>query len=222
MRIRLDVELGIGAAAEPQAPRDVLKTHARFPPVLGWKARAGIAHSDAESAVRLEARFEPQQPAARLGRDAVLDGVFDQWLNRENRNRNRERLRFNVDFNTQLFAQAETLDFQVRFHDVQLFLERQERLPGFEEIAENVRQIQNGFPCALGLARNDAVQRVQRIEQEMGMDLRLQRAQFGLRNQAAHLGFAVLLHLLDHLPCRASQRLQILAQIAPSAGAAPE
>ena len=54
------------------------------------------------------------------------------------------------------------------------------------------------------------------------MNLRLQRPQFGLRDQAAHFRFAILLDLFDNLRGRAAQRLQIFTQIAASTGAASQ
>ena len=58
-------------------------------------------------------------------------------------------------------------------------------LLGFEEIAEDIGEVEDRFARALGFAGNDAVQRVQCVEEKMRMDLRLKRAQLGLGHQSA-------------------------------------
>ncbi len=72
------------------------------------------------------------------------------------------------------------------------------------------------------VARDDSVERVERIEQEVRIDLRLQRAQFGLRDQAAHFGGAKSFHLFDDHGGEPAERCQVFAQVAAPAVAAAQ
>ena len=111
-----------------------------------------------------------------------------------------------IDFDAQFVSQPQVFHIQIRLDDMQLFLQRQKRFAGLQKVAQDVGQVQNGVAGALSLARNDAVKRVQRVKQEVRMNLRLQGAQLGLRDQAAHFGFAKLFDLFDDQGCGAAQR----------------
>src|SRR5712691_7694311 len=52
-----------------------------------------------------------------------------------------------------------------------------------QEIAVHIREIQHQPPRFTVIPRDGSIQRVERIEQEVGIDLGLQRPQLGLRNQ---------------------------------------
>ena len=86
----------------------------------------------------------------------------------------------------QLFSQAQFFDCEVSLDDMQLLLQRQKRFSRLQEIAQDVGEVQNGVARAFRFARNDAVESVEGVKQEVRMNLRLQRAQLRLRNQAAH------------------------------------
>src|SRR5580698_4928306 len=105
---------------------------------------------------------------------------------------------------------------------MELLLQREKGLSGFQEIAENVGEVQNRVARALRFARNNAIEGVQRIEQKMRMNLRLQSAQLRLRNQAPHFGFAKLLNLLYGQGCRATEGDKIFVQIPPPTGPTAE
>src|ERR1051325_4027495 len=66
-----------------------------------------------------------------------------------------------------------------------------------------------------GLPRNGSIERVEGIEQEMRVDLRLQRAELGLGSQALDLARAESLNLFPDNSPEPRQFLQVLAQIAP-------
>src|SRR5580658_597900 len=106
----------------------------------------------------------------------MLHGILNQRLDRKNRDGNLQSFRIDLNLDAQLLAEAKTLDFEIGLHDAQFLFERQKGSLGFQEVAKNVRQVQHGVPRAARRARNNSVQRVQGVEQEMRVDLRLQRA----------------------------------------------
>jgi len=65
-----------------------------------------------------------------------------------------------------------------------------------QEVAEDVGQIEHDAARRGGSARDSSVESVEHVEEEVGVDLRLQRAQLGLADQAVHLLAAQGLHAL--------------------------
>src|ERR1017187_4954980 len=85
--------------------------------------------------------------------------------------------------------------------------------------SSDVVLFRSGFRVA---AIDGPVQRVQRIEQEMRIDLRLQGLQLRLRDQVLHLAAAELLDMLGDSGSQARQYCEVFAEIAPSAVARAE
>ena len=124
--------------------------------------------------------------------------VLHQRLHREQRNGGAQSRVIHIDLGPQLGAQPQLLDLQIRADNTQLFFDFDQRPIGPQQVTEHVGQIQHQTP-GLGIAAVDgSIQRVERIKQEMRIDLRLQSLQLGLRNQALHLNAAQLFHVLHH------------------------
>ena len=58
-----------------------------------------------------------------------------------------------IDFDAQFFAETQFLNVEIRFDDVQFLFERQERFARFQKVAQDVREVQDGIPRALRIAR---------------------------------------------------------------------
>src|SRR6202522_2599282 len=157
--------------------------------------RAGIFHSDGHAA-RGGGGGDSQPPLTVAIGEAVLDRILYQRLDGENGNQDVQTILVDADVGLQPGTQAQALDVQIGGNNLDFLGKRDQRLAGLQEVSKNFGQVQYRAACAGSLARNDAVERIQRIEQEMRIDLRLERLQFRLRDQALHFGGAEALRLL--------------------------
>ena len=96
----MNVDLRFRAVAKLQAAGDIFEADARFCASRGAKTRSCVADSDVKR-IGFEARAKTDRSSFDLRRDGVLDGVFDQRLDRENWNRDVQRVGINIDFDTQ-------------------------------------------------------------------------------------------------------------------------
>src|ERR1700693_3627872 len=110
----------------------------------------------------------------------VLDGVLHQRLEHEARDIGRARGLVRVDLDPDSVVEAHALDLEVLLEDRQVLLKRYE-LPrlGEEARTEQVRDPQDHALGAAGLAADERQERVQGVEQEVGLQLRLERRELG-------------------------------------------
>src|SRR5579871_4184533 len=202
---------------EPLA--DVVQTHGAVATVV--KSRAVVANFHDQRVTR-NARSQSHGPTVNTSRNAVLHRVLDQRLDRQHRDQDRLGRRVDLDSRAQAFAQTKFFDFEIRSHDLHFLGERDEAAIGLQEVAENVGEIECHAARVRGFAGNRPVEGVQGVEQEMWIDLRLQRAQLRLRNQALQFGMAQALHFLYDHRAQFGEFLQVFAQVQAAALAAPQ
>ena len=71
-------------------------------------------------------------------------------------------------------------------------------------------------------AREDTVQRIEGVEEEVGMNLGFQRVELGLGDEAAHFSAAELFHMLDDGGGQEGEVAEVITEVAASALAAAE
>lgn len=184
--------------------------HARFVPgetahalfeVLEAGSEAGAAVA-VRFAVVGELEFDPPVPAGgaqrqvqrRAGRgDAVLEAVLDERLQQQRRNRRREHRRIAGVAELERVLVALARDAEVVLDERDLVREQRRRpLSGLDGVAQHV-----GEPFAEALrgrriGLDEIGQGVERVEQEVRLHLRLQRAQLGARRRFLQLDRAAL------------------------------
>ena len=80
------LKLRLGSITKLKTAGDIFQTDARFGASHGAKTRTRIADGHMKRA-GLQGRAKTDRPAFDLGRDRVLDRVFDQRLDGEDRDR---------------------------------------------------------------------------------------------------------------------------------------
>ena len=107
------------------------------------------------------------------GYGIVLDGIADQRLQRERRKRPRAVLLLDVDVEEELVGIAYLEEIAVRLDEFQLLVERHQRtLSVLDDVAERVRKLVDvGQGLLVVLLAHEHRQRVERVEEEMGVDL---------------------------------------------------
>src|SRR5690606_3601145 len=159
------------------------------------KARTGIAQADSLFGAALvsverwpvvpDAEHEPLTAPAGVDFDApgvvhlahtVLDGVLDERLKNEVGDESRARLGLDVHLDHEPPLEANLHDLEVTLNERQLILERNLLLFGpLERGAQQLAEPGDHAPDAAGVALHQRRNRVQRIEKEMGVQLRTQR-----------------------------------------------
>lgn len=114
-------------------------------------------------------------------RHAMLDRVLNQRLNRWRRNANGRGRIIDVDLDAKPVTEPQLFHFQVRADDFQLFTRRDAGTIILEEVAKDPGQVQDGTANSVRRTGNDAIERVQCIKQNMGVDRCPQRAEFRFR-----------------------------------------
>ena len=124
----------------------------------------------------------------------MLDGVLDERLNAHGGNGTAAAAGIDVEGDVQAFAEAGLLHAQVGGGEFDFLAERHPLVLGFpQRIAEHLRQLLDGFVGQLRLILNQAGDGVQRVEQEVRIDLGAQGFQLGAAGQPAELLFAFCL-----------------------------
>ena len=113
----------------------------------------------------------------------MTDRVLDQRLQRERQHETLERVRVDVLDDTKAFAETQVLERQIGAHEPELLLEWHFLAAltiHVEHVAQQRREL---LERALAVSRIDPHERrdgVQRVEQEVRIELRTQRAQLGV------------------------------------------
>ena len=136
--------------------------------------------------------------AARDG--VVLDGIADERLQREGRKQPRTVFVIHVDVEEELVGIADFEQIAIRLGEAQLLAQRHERaLPVLDDVAERIGELVDVGQRLLAVTlAHEHGQRVERIEEEMGVDLTDQHVV--ARRQVLVLQPFVLQH--DGLPLR--------------------
>ena len=152
----------------------------------------------------------------------MLHRILDQRLNGKQGDGYAQSGWVGVHFGVQLGAEAQLLDLQIGAHDAQLLFDFHQGALGAQQVAIDIRQIQDQ-PAGLHVAAIDgAVERVQGVEQKVRVDLRLQGLQLRLRDKVLHLDVTELFDMLGDGGSQARQHGEVFAEIAPSAAARAE
>ncbi len=131
-------------------------------------------------------RFDPDSDAARLRVGAVLDRVLDQRLKKEARHLRGSGRRVRLDVDPDAVAKPQALDIEVLVQEREVALERDElRRFGEQAGAQQVPQAHNHSPGPARLASDQRQERVQGVEEEVRLELRLQSRELCLEEGAA-------------------------------------
>ena len=132
-------------------------------------------------------------PPSLSGGDAVLDRVLDQGLQQHGGNARGARRGRDLALDAQAFGEPQRLERQVVVHHLELAFERDEILVSRRQrVAQRARELGHGIPRARGLIGDQRAQSVQRIEQEVRIELRLQQPQLRGLQRFAELCLAQL------------------------------
>src|SRR5215510_9917180 len=126
--------------------------------------------------------FEPgrnlDQPRRGMWRDAVTDGVFDQRLQNQIRHARVERLRLDIHLHLQPVAESRLFNLQVAFEKFQLLPQRSHlRSDVLQSQSQQVAQPRDHPLGGFHVAAHQRRDGVQRVEEEMWMQLHFQRLQ---------------------------------------------
>ncbi len=114
-------------------------------------------------------------------RDAVADGVLDQRLQQQARHLGCQGFVVDGVVDRQAVAEPDALDVEIAFDQVDLFVQRHERLAaGVEGEAQQIAQTGEHGACRGGVLLDEGRDGVQRVEQEVGLQLPAQRRQLSL------------------------------------------
>jgi hypothetical protein len=157
--------------------------------VAGGRARrvgqppAGVGHLDAELvAVAARPHLDPQRTAA--GLQTVLDRVLDQRVDEKAGQGRRRGRRIDVDDDIEVVLEADLLDVEVVADGGDLVAQAEVvlvRRP--QRVAKQLRQLGDHAARRGGVLVDEGAQRVERVEQEVRVDLVAQHGQLGLGGQ---------------------------------------
>src|SRR5580700_4333387 len=126
----------------------------------------------------------------------MLDRILYQRLDGQNRDLRRQHRVVDIELTAQLRPEAQFFDFQIRAYDPELLCQWTHARVDAERVSKQTSEIQDQ-PARGGIFTGDhPVQCIQRVKEEVRIDLSLQRAEFRLRNERLHFGTANTLHLL--------------------------
>src|SRR5258708_5752719 len=100
----------------------------------------------------------------------MLHRILDQRLNGKDGDEHCQRLFVHVNLSLEAGTDAQPLDFKVSLHDLEFFGELNKGSLRLQEVAEDLGEVEHGFSCCGSLPGNDSVDRVQRIEQKVGVN----------------------------------------------------
>lgn len=144
------------------------------------EAGAGIAHAHPKRPV-VGPRFDADRPGRTATREAMDDGVFNKGLKDHRRHFGVQHVFGHALTNAQPIPKRESLDFKVNLEELQLVGEWNLPRPAIikanaEQAAEPTDRLDNGVILTLSRQHGDGIQRV---EQEVRVQLRLERAEAG-------------------------------------------
>src|ERR1019366_822350 len=136
-----------------------------------------------------QSRFD--QPAAQRNaaafdfwRKSVLDAVFDQWLQQHAGNHDGKRLRIEVLDDLELVrSKAHNFNVQIIVDELHFLAQRNERIRTVQQAAKNGSELQDHFTRRVGIEAHQRRNGIQRVKQEVRVDLILQRHHARLQQQ---------------------------------------
>ena len=105
----------------------------------------------------------------------MLDRVLDERLHEERRHPHRTRVGRHVDRDDELVAESRLLEVEIALHVSQLLLERHELRGARELRAHVVGKREHEASGAVGVGAHERGDRVERVEHEVRLHLRLER-----------------------------------------------
>ena len=165
------------------AAREARRVGARRPGPGPLSITSTVSRSPADPGDHLE-----HAVAAHL-RDAVLHGVLDQGVHEHRRHQGRVAASgVGVDRVAEPRAEPRLLDVEIRGRERQLLIERRPLALGAPQgVAEDLRQLLDGAVGAGRVGVDERGHGVQRVEEEVRVDLRAQRLQLRLARLHAQL-----------------------------------
>ena len=202
--LALDRHIGSVTVHHLQPLRDILPCRYRFlkvPCAVRRNTHAVIFHLDHQALIGAAAA-QINAAALNFVREAVLDGVLHQRLQNHAGHQMIERCRLQFLHDSQLVvAKARDLDIEIVVEKFQLLAQRNERIALAQQAAQNVAQLHDHLARGIGIGTHQRGNRIQRVEQEVRIDLALQRFHARLQQQP-------LLLLQLHLDAHVVQHLQ--------------
>src|SRR5208282_2242802 len=136
-----------------------------------------------------QARFD--QPAAQrnaaafdFGRKPVLDAVLDQRLQQHAGNHDCQRRRVKVLDNLELVpSKAHNFNVEIIVDELHLLAQRNERIRTMQQAAKNGSELQDHVTRRVGIEAHQRRNGIQRVKQEVRVDLILQRHHSRLQQQ---------------------------------------
>jgi hypothetical protein len=148
---------------------------------LRVEARSAVAKRDREVPVA-KSGLDPDGAVAAYAVDAVLDRVLHQRLKEEVRDRDRHRVGLNADLDGQAIAEADPHDVDIALEQGELVGERHLfDLPAFEGEAQQVAEPRDHVVGRVDVAVHQRRDPVQRVEQEVRLQLHAQRFELRAR-----------------------------------------
>src|SRR5665213_1548629 len=117
----------------------------------------------------------------------MLDRVFDQRLQQHTGHYDRQSVFRDLLHHAQLLSEPDHFDVEIVIREGKLFFERHERVAVFKQDAQDIRQLHDHLARQLWLGPNKRGNRVERVKQEVRVNLALQRVEMRLYQQAALL-----------------------------------
>src|SRR5262249_52408640 len=119
-------------------------------------------------------------PGVRSSRDPMPDRVFDQMLQGEARHRRRQQVLVDVEDRTQTIREARLLNSQVLAHEIELLRQRDfGRAMTRQGPAQHVAELLDDPSRRLVAVADQHRDGVQRVEEEVRIELRLERLETG-------------------------------------------
>ena len=163
-------------------------------------ADAGVVDVDLEMVLVLD---EAGLDAAAFGtlEDAVDDGVLDERLEEERRDLDfRELFLWKIIGDGEAVAEAGALELGVALDDMQFFGERDEFRRVVQAVAEIVREVVDELSRIVRIASHIVTDGIQRIVEEVRIDLRLKSADLGFGEKIfLFLHLVVLINGFEHV-----------------------
>src|SRR5688500_9803567 len=111
----------------------------------------------------------------RPGTNAVLDGVFDEWLQQKVGDQRMQRIGLDVEYHRQTIAEARLFDLQVLREEIELLLQRHFlHADALQRHAQQIAQARDHRIGGFDVAMHQRRDRVERVEEEVRLHLPLQ------------------------------------------------
>src|SRR5437868_2150034 len=171
--------------------------------MAGGYTYAVILHFN-DQEIRTQPASQMDAASLNIGRQAVLDGVLYQRLQEHGRHHDLQRLRVQFLDDPQFVSpKAHHLDVQVVIDKLDLFTQGNERIRTVQQPPQNGCQLDDQLARRVGIEAYQRRYRIQRIEEEMRIDLILQRHHAGLQKQSLLLlQFDLDSHAIENLQLR--------------------